>query len=96
MKQIKKLLALVVALAICAAFALPAMANEDDGSTGSPEATTEGKYTLTMNNAQFYLVELIYPQALWAMLNGVIRALKRRMKMERAYPHQSMQKNFLN
>ena len=42
MKQIKKLLALVLALAICAAFALPAMA--DEGTTKT--------YTLTMNNPQ--------------------------------------------
>ncbi len=42
MKQIKKLLALVLALAICAAFAIPAMA--DEGATKT--------YTLTMNNPQ--------------------------------------------
>ncbi len=41
MKNIKKLLALVLALAICAAFALPALAEGEE--TG---------YTLTMNNAQ--------------------------------------------
>ncbi len=70
MKQIKKLLALVLALAICAAFALPAMANEDDGSTGSPEATTEGKYTLTMNNAQEGHTYVIYQLLTGTVLPG--------------------------
>lgn len=70
MKQIKKLLALVLALAICAAFALPAMANEDDGSTGSPEATTEGKYTLTMNNAQDGHKYVIYQLLTGTVLPG--------------------------
>lgn len=70
MKQIKKLLALVLALAICAAFALPAMANEDDGSTGAPEATTEGKYTLTMNNAQEGHTYVIYQLLTGTVLPG--------------------------
>lgn len=70
MKQIKKLLALVLALAICAAFALPAMADEDDGSTGSPEATTEGKYTLTMNNAQEGHTYVIYQLLTGTVLPG--------------------------
>ena len=70
MKQIKKLLALVLALAICATFALPAMANEDDGSTGAPEATTEGKYTLTMNNAQEGHTYVIYQLLTGTVLPG--------------------------
>ncbi len=40
MKNIKKLLALVLALAICAAFAIPAMANEVNGFTQGAEKVT--------------------------------------------------------
>lgn len=48
MKNIKKLLALVLALAICAAFALPALATADEA--GKP--ASEGPFTLTMNTPQ--------------------------------------------
>ena len=48
MKNIKKLLALVLALAICAAFALPALATADEA--GKP--ASEGPFELTLNNPQ--------------------------------------------
>ncbi|WP_217958583.1 SpaA isopeptide-forming pilin-related protein [Acutalibacter muris] len=48
MRNIKKLLALVLALAICAAFALPALATADEA--GKP--ASEGPFTLTMNTPQ--------------------------------------------
>ncbi|WP_304431836.1 SpaA isopeptide-forming pilin-related protein [Acutalibacter muris] len=48
MKNIKKLLALVLALAICAAFALPALATADEA--GKP--ASEGPFILTMNTPQ--------------------------------------------
>ena len=48
MKNIKKLLALVLALAICAAFALPALATADEA--GKP--ASEGPFPLTMNTPQ--------------------------------------------
>lgn len=48
MKQIKKLLALVLALAICAAFALPALA--DDTENGITKLA--GPFTLTMDSPQ--------------------------------------------
>ena len=54
MKQIKKLLALVLALAICAAFALPAMANE----VGGP--ASDGPFNLTMNRPQADHTYVIY------------------------------------
>ncbi|NBJ88249.1 SpaH/EbpB family LPXTG-anchored major pilin [Acutalibacter sp. 1XD8-36] len=69
MKQIKKLLALVLALAICAAFAIPAMASED-GTATSPDTTTEGKYTLTMNNAQEGHKYVIYQLLTGTVLPG--------------------------
>lgn len=48
MKNIKKLLALVLALAICAAFALPALATADEA--GKP--ASEGPFDLTLKNPQ--------------------------------------------
>lgn len=48
MKNIKKLLALVLALAICAAFALPALA--DANEVGQP--ASEGPFDLTLKNPQ--------------------------------------------
>ncbi|WP_300683696.1 SpaA isopeptide-forming pilin-related protein [Acutalibacter sp. 1XD8-36] len=54
MKQIKKLLALVLALAICAAFALPAMANE----VGGP--ASDGPFELTMSSPQAGHTYVIY------------------------------------
>ncbi len=56
MKQIKKLLALVLALAICAAFALPAMAEADEA--GGP--ASDGPFTLTMNSPQVDHTYVIY------------------------------------
>lgn len=60
MKNIKKLLALVLALAICAAFALPALA--DDGET-----TT---YSLTMNNPKDDHTYVIYQLLTGTVLPG--------------------------
>lgn len=51
MKNIKKLLALVLALAICAAFALPALADENQPDAVGTSAS-EGPFDLTLKNPQ--------------------------------------------
>lgn len=57
MKQIKKLLALVLALAICAAFAIPVMATEDNENG---IAKLDGPFTLTMDSPQIGHTYAIY------------------------------------